>query len=446
MRRAGRGRAAALLLLAAAPAGAEQGAAAAPRAASARALADDAAERAVAAALRDRAGGWIGRVYAERGYRPLWAAGGRLGPAADALLDDLETSTLDGLDSSYGARELRAQLAAARQRGDADGVARVELALSKAFTRYVRDQRRARDVGMIWADPSLKPKRLKPEAVLRAAAFPRSFNDYVAGMEWMSPHYVRLRELVARARRDGVAPADEQRLRRNLERARLLPGPWTRHIVVDASSGRLWYYEAGRQVGTMKVVVGARETQTPLLAGVVQWAIVNPYWNVPTYLARKSVAPKVLAGRSLASLRMEALSDWSAAARPLPAGAIDWHAIAAGTREIRLRELPGRGNSMGRVKFLFPNDEGIYLHDTPDRELLDRDDRHLSNGCIRLEKAPVLARWLTGRPLPASTRNPEQAVALQVPVPVYLTYLTATESKARVAFRDDIYGRDAARS
>ncbi|MBW6525574.1 L,D-transpeptidase family protein [Sphingomonas sp. RHCKR7] len=438
-----RGRAALLLLAAAAPAGA---AARAPaeRAAPARAAASDTAERAVAAVLRDRAGGWIGRVYAERGYRPLWAGGGRLGPAADALLDDLDTAALDGLGSTYDARELREQLGQARQRGDADSVARAELALSKAFTRYVRDQRRPREVGMIWADPALKPRRPRPEAVLRAASFPRSFEDYVAGMEWMSPHYVRLRGLVARARRDGLAAGEELRLRRNLERARLLPGPWTRHIVVDASSGRLWYYEAGRQAGTMKVVVGARETQTPLLAGVVQWAIVNPYWNVPTYLARKSVAPKVLAGRSLTALRMEALSDWSATARPLPAAAIDWHAVAAGTREIRLRELPGRGNSMGRVKFLFPNDEGIYLHDTPDRELLDRDDRHLSNGCIRLEKAPVLARWLIGRPLPASTRDPEQAVALQVPVPVYLTYLTATESKARVAFRDDIYGRDAA--
>ncbi|WP_277979767.1 L,D-transpeptidase family protein [Sphingomonas phyllosphaerae] len=98
---------------------------------------------------------------------------------------------------------------------------------------------------------------------------------------------------------------------------------------------------------------------------------------------------------------------------------------------------------MGRVKFLFPNDEGNYLHDTPDRDLLDRIDRHLSNGCIRLEKAPVLARWLTGRPLPVSTRMPEQAVALQVPVPVFLTYLTVTESKTRVAFHDDTYGRDA---
>src|SRR5690606_24392611 len=114
----------------------------------------------------------------------------------------------------------------------------------------------------------------------------------------------------------------------------------------------------------------------------------NPYWNVPTYLARKSIAPKILGGRTLTSMKMEALSDWSATARPLDPRTIDWGAVASGAQEIRLRELPGSHNSMGRVKFLFPNDEGIYLHDTPDRALLKKPDRHFSNGCIRLEDAP----------------------------------------------------------
>src|SRR3546814_20642164 len=77
-----------------------------------------------------------------------------------------------------------------------------------------------------------------------------------------------------------------------MDRARVLPSPWVRHVEVDASSGRLWYYEAGKQVGTMRVVVGAKETQTPMLVGALTWAIVNPYWNVPPYLARGSIAKK----------------------------------------------------------------------------------------------------------------------------------------------------------
>jgi len=401
--------------------------------------APSASEPAVASAIRARAGGSLKRFYGERGYRPLWAAGGRIGPAAETLVHYLDTADLDGLNPSrYRADALRQVVARARG-GDPRDVAEAELRLSDAFARYVRDQRRSR-LKMIWADPALKPSKPKIEAVLRAAAFPKSLSSYVAEMGWMSPHYVRLRELVARA---GDAPRETSaRLRLNLDRARLLPGPWTGHIVVDASSGQLWYYDAGKQRGVMRVVVGAPATQTPMMAGSLQWAILNPYLNIPTYLARKSIAAKVLAGRSLRSMRMEALSDWSADARPLAAAAIDWHAVADGRQELRLRELPGPGNSMGRVKFLFPNEEGIYLHDTPDRALLTKADRHFSNGCIRLERAQELGNWLLQMPMRVSGRQVEHPVPLPVQVPVYLTYLTATATRAGVVFRPDVYGRD----
>ncbi|WP_341208799.1 L,D-transpeptidase family protein [uncultured Sphingomonas sp.] len=411
------------------------------RARTAGSAADQARDRAVAAAIRAAAGGWMARVYAQRNDAPLWTSGGRIGPAAETLIGYLRNADLDNLDrSSYDVEKLRVQIDAARG-GDPARVAAAELALSDTFVQFVRDQRKPRDVGMKWADPALKPKRPKPEAVLRAATFPKSFAGYVKDMGWMSPRYVALRELSAQARAAGIAPAALTRLRLNLDRARILPGPWTRHVEVDASSGRLWYYEAGATKGTMRVVVGTRETQTPMLAGTLQWAILNPYWNVPDYLVRKNIATKVLAGRTLASLHMEALSDWTASARPIPASAIDWPAVAAGKRELRLRELPGPANSMGKVKFLFPNTEGIYLHDTPNRALLAKDDRHFSNGCIRLEDAARLGRWLMGKPLNPG-KKPEQAVALTAPTPVYLTYLTAIGGARGLTFRDDIYGRD----
>jgi murein L,D-transpeptidase YcbB/YkuD len=393
----------------------------------------------VVAALREEAGGDLKRFYAARDYRPLWAVGSTIGPAADTLLGYLETAEQDGLKPwRYDPDELRAAIGEARA-GNPGDVARAEVQLSKVFARYVADQRRS-DVKMVWADASLKPEKLKPEAVLRAAAFPDSFPDYLAQMGWMSPQYVRLRELAGRALQGPDESFD--RLLLNLDRARLLPGPYSRHIEVDASSGQLWYYEAGRQVGTMRVVVGAAETQTPMMAGMVQWAILNPYWNVPTYLARNKIAPKVLAGRSLQSLNMEALTDWSAQARPLPESAIDWQAVASGTQEVRLRELPGAANSMGRVKFLFPNEEGIYLHDTPNRDLLAKPDRHFSNGCIRLENAQELGRWLLQKPVPTKAKGLEVALPLPVQVPVYLTYLTATTTTSGLAFRPDVYGRD----
>src|SRR3546814_11033980 len=98
----------------------------------------------------------------------------------------------------------------------------------------------------------------------------------MANMGWMSEHYVRLRRLMGDARARGASEQALDRLALNLDRARILPGPWTHHIVVDASSGRLYYYGGGKREGSMRVVVGAAETQTPRPAGPIQWAILTP--------------------------------------------------------------------------------------------------------------------------------------------------------------------------
>ncbi len=400
------------------------------------------AAKAVAVQIREQASGQMKSVYATRGFWPLWADDGRIGPEAGALLDMLKSADLDGLKpAAYEIPELRKAIAAARG-GDAPAVAAAELALSRIFARYVSDVRRPVNVGMTYLDAELKPRRLRARDVLRDASLATSFRDYMAGMGWMSPQYGRMRTLMAGAEKAGLSDRELARLRINLDRARLLPGPWVRHIVVDAASARLFYYQAGKLQGTMRVVAGTPQTPTPMLAGMVRYAILNPYWNVPTDLAQKKIAPKILAGASLASMRFEALSDWSPAATKLNATAIDWNAVASGASEVRLRQLPGGSNAMGRMKFMFPNDLGIYLHDTPDKTLLAKPDRHFSNGCVRLEDAPRLGRWMFGKALTATAKRPEQDVALTDPVPVYLTYFTATPTERGVGFLKDVYGRD----
>ena len=229
----------------------------------------------------------------------------------------------------------------------------------------------------------------------------------------------------------------------NLERTRLLPGPYVRHVVVDAASARLWYFSKGAQDGAMKVVVGAKESQTPMMAGMVRYATLNPYWNVPSDLVERKLAPKMLAGDSFTKKHYEALSDWSANAQRVDPANIDWRAVADGRTELRVRQLPGGDNAMGKVKFMFPNDLGIYLHDTPSRDLLAKPARQFSNGCVRLEDAQRLGRWFFGKPLTADSDKPEQHEPLPQPVPVYLTYLTAVPSGDGVQFLPDVYGRDA---
>jgi L,D-transpeptidase YcbB len=288
-------------------------------------------------------------------------------------------------------------------------------------------------VAMLRARLGLAPgERFDGETLARVRAFQTARGlkpDGVAGAATLA-----LVNADAAARRD--------LLRLNLERARLLPSPWTRHVVVDAASARLWYYDGGAEQGTMRVVAGTPETPTPAMAGTLRYATLNPYWNVPVDLVAKRIAPKVIAGQSLTRMGYEALSGWTADATVIDWRTVDWHAVAAGTLQLRVRELPGRGNSMGTVKFMFPNDQGIYLHDTPQKALFAKADRHLSNGCIRLEDAPRLGRWLFGRALTPDGRQPEQHVALDRPVPVYLLYLTASPAGEAIAFPADVYGRD----
>ena len=96
---------------------------------------------------------------------------------------------------------------------------------------------------------------------------------------------------------------------------------------------------------------------------------------------------------------------------------------------------------MGAVKFMFPNPQGIYLHDTPERDLLTKPARQYSNGCVRLDDAQKFGRWVLGKALPRS-RTPETRVELPTIVPLYITYLTAMPEQGRIAFRPDVYGRD----
>ena len=244
------------------------------------------------------------------------------------------------------------------------------------------------------------------------------------------------------------SPEQERVVRMNLERARALPGdPPRRYVLIDAAGARLWTYENGQVRDTMSVVVGRPTDPTPMIAGMIQHATLNPYWNVPPDLAAERIAPRVLA-EGMPYLRergYQVLTDWSDSARPVEARTVDWAAVAAGRREIRVRQLPGPSNAMGRMKFMFPNELGVYLHDTPERDLLREAARQRSAGCVRVEDAPRLARWLFGRPLAARGRTPEQNVPLPEPVPVYITYLTAAPEGDRIAFRADVYNYDNSR-
>jgi murein L,D-transpeptidase YcbB/YkuD len=234
----------------------------------------------------------------------------------------------------------------------------------------------------------------------------------------------------------------------NMERARRLPAPGElkRHIIVDTGSATVLMYGNDKLVGSMRAAVGAKDTQTPMMAALVRYANVNPYWNIPTSLQVKLIAPRVLEQglKYLTERKDEVFADGSANSPPIDPATVDWQAVKDGKLTLRMRQGPGGGNSMGKIKFMMPNKFGIYLHDTPDKTVFDSDQRWISNGCIRLQEAPRLAAWLFGAMPRVRDPDVEERVELDEPVPVFVTYLTVEATADGVVFRADPYGRDPA--
>lgn len=394
--------------------------------------------------LRRQADIELSGVYAARDYRPLWlTSGGALAPAAAELVELIESSGVDQLDpAALRLGELNAALARLRHDSSPAARASADLALSHAFVDYVRAIRRAPAMAMTYEHESLRPSVPGRDDALWAAANAPSLSDYIEQMRWMHPLYAPLRRAALAAERNG---APDPAVLDNLTRIRALPAMAKgRAILVDAASARLWMYEDGRPVDSMKVVVGKPTLPTPMLAGYVRHAIVNPYWNVPADLVRDKIVPNVLK-RGVGYLkagRYEVLADWGAEAQPVDPATIDWREVASGARDVRVRQLPGEGNAMGLVKFEFPNPLGIYLHDTPDKHLMREELRQFSSGCVRLEDAVRLGNWLLQGPLPTGGAEPEQKVGLAQIVPVYITYLTAHPEGGTIARGPDPYKRD----
>ena len=233
----------------------------------------------------------------------------------------------------------------------------------------------------------------------------------------------------------------------NMERAWRLPQTRTfdRYVVVDSGAAEAYLMQGDRKTDEMRVIVGSEATKTPMMAVLMRNAKANPYWHVPPELVRSLTAQKVkeMGVGYFDQFHYEVLSDWSGMGNPVDPKTVNWAAIRTGKQEptILVRQKPGPWNSMGEMKFEMPNDFGIYLHDTPTKEKFNG-DRHISNGCVRLEDYRRFASWVFPVP-PQPTSVPEQVIDLPRPVPVYMTYLTVDANGGNVLFRPDPYGFDA---
>lgn len=239
-------------------------------------------------------------------------------------------------------------------------------------------------------------------------------------------------------------------LRINLDRGRLLlydlPPEF---VVVNIASQQVNYVRNEQIVWTSRAQVGKQYRQTPEYRSAINYLVINPTWTVPPGIIRNDILPA--AKRDPNSITRKGLKVLDASGRELAPSAVDWKRYSSGNIPYTLRQDPGPTNSLGLVKFMFPNPYAVYLHDTPSRSLFENEQRTTSSGCVRIERPFELAELLLNDPAKWNRAELDRAVAtgklqnvtLQKRVPVLLVYWTAwVDANGVVQFRRDIYGRD----
>jgi L,D-transpeptidase YcbB len=189
-------------------------------------------------------------------------------------------------------------------------------------------------------------------------------------------------------------------------------------------------------------------TETPAFSELIEHIVLNPYWNIPGSIAKEETIPKIKANRRyLQQKNLEVVKGDGDDAKIIDPDGIDW-SRAPEVFPYRIRQKPGGANALGRIKFMLPNKDNIYLHDTPEKHLFDKDERAYSHGCIRVEKPVELAALLlkgkmTHEEIVAAIASGKmQTVPLAEHVRIQVTYITAWLKDGKVTFLDDLYERD----
>ena len=239
-------------------------------------------------------------------------------------------------------------------------------------------------------------------------------------------------------------------LKVNMERFRWLPlHEPDKYIMVNIANFNLVLIAGGDTLVSMRAIVGKDYRKTPVFNAQMTYLVFAPSWTVPPTILKNDVIPELLKGPEyLKERKMRLLMNNGL---EIAYRDIDWSKISKDNFPYTVRQRPGMENALGKVKFMFPNNYNVYIHDTPTKGYFARDNRAISSGCIRIEKPFQLAvlllsdvpDWSPAQIRNAMKQNEEQTVGLKTTVEVLILYLTAwSDGQGRVQFRDDVYLQD----
>ncbi len=406
------------------------------------------------AAWRDRRTIRLARdFYAGRQYEPAWTDGRGLTGQAREFAQLVARAEEEGLDPEHYSLAAMEERLAAKTTGPGD-LDEADLLYSIAALHYMGDvfdgriSPRALDAAWV-----TKPRKGDLDSVLTDALERRRVADALRKLAPTTEQYGKLRraraELASGSDTSAFARARLRQVELNMERWRWMPRTLgERYLVVNIPEYALRVVEGGKTALEMRVVVGKEASKTPVFSDRLTHVVINPDWGVPDGITANEIAPAMQADPShLARQRMRVFLDGN----EIDAGDVDWgdpEQVAA----VLVRQDPGEGNALGRIKFMFPNRFNVYLHGTPAEHLFAREQRGFSHGCVRVEDPLALATYLLKGAEGGDRASIEKQIAdgatktidLPEPMPVHLVYFTAVvDERGKAAFREDVYGIDA---
>ncbi len=415
----------------------------------------------------------VEKFYADRHDAPVWVDGDGPNGRGTAARGVVQSAVVHGLEpDNYGTREW-SSLAARIDATDDDHdrirlLARLDLRITAALLELGHDvaigRRRPESLDPLW-----QSERKPPDVVgsLEVAAGSQSrLEDWLEDLQPPHPEYKALQGLLAnlvaqRERGGGPAEAGQIPLARrialvalNLERWRWVPDDLgDRHFLVNIPAFDVVARENGHVVLRTRAVVGKPDRRTPVFSDTMTTIVFSPYWHIPESIVTAETVPKMEADPDyLSRNHIEILRVSDSKSEPVDPDDVDWDDATA-LDDLAFRQKPGAQNSLGLVKFLFPNRFDVYMHDTPADSLFKRSGRAFSHGCVRLEEPAKVAQyvlrndpdWDPQRIGKAMHGGVERQVALHEPIPVHIVYFTVWIDETGTAhYYPDVYGYDRA--
>jgi murein L,D-transpeptidase YcbB/YkuD len=397
----------------------------------------------------------LAEIYTARNFAPYWYNETGKTEAASHAINAFERANQEGLDPEDYL--LASKSVGAAESNPAKNID-AEIALTKTALQYLKDMRGDR------VDPNKIKKELylKKFSIDASRIFAENMTADPSGA-WLqiytlqNPNYQALKGFLADYQRKlaaagGKDPALAKKIEQiviNMERWRWLPETMpNRYVMVNIAAFELKAVEGNQVAFETPVIIGHVTRKTPVFASTIEAVRFNPSWHVPHQLAVKDKLRKIKADPSY--VERSGFVLYNSAGQAISAHSVNWSNVSAGNFNYHLRQVPGPRNALGKIRFTFPNNYNVYIHDTPEKDLFNESERDFSSGCIRVKDPVKLARFVFNDTEHWSDENIKKNmkgnltknIPLAQTVPVYVTYFTVWKDNQGMHFEKDIYGRD----